>query len=162
MTPTSERKDKAPQVEERPEEPRKRNPFLVIADSLNKIREYCGCSQKVVRAACAMVGAEGEDTLIETLEGLLQKQTFIDLQAKNLNLKEEVRRLKEELEDERKANGMATTKLSKSLKLVRRMEWVAQQLAEILNKAKLFDEGLAKNLVTAAKVIQFSWTSTRR
>ena len=33
------------------------------------------------------------------------------------------------------------------------MEGVAQQLADILNKAKLFDKGLAKNSVTAAKVI---------
>ena len=30
---------------------------------------------------------------------------------------------------------------------------VVQQPADILNKAKLFDAGLAKNLVTAAKVI---------
>ena len=33
------------------------------------------------------------------------------------------------------------------------MEGVAQQPAEILNKARLFDEGLTKNPVTAAKVI---------
>ena len=37
VTPTSGRKDKAPIVEERQEEPRKRNPFLVIVDSLNEI-----------------------------------------------------------------------------------------------------------------------------
>ena len=70
VTPTSARKDKALQMEERPEEPRKRNPFLVIADSLNEIRECCGQTQKVVWAACALVEVEGEDTLIEMLEGL--------------------------------------------------------------------------------------------
>ena len=64
-----------------------------------------------------------------------------------------MKKLKEELEDERKANAMAAIKLSESLELVRKMEGVAQQPAEILNKAKLFDEGLAKNPVTAAKVI---------
>ena len=47
---------------------------------------------------------------------------------------------------------MAATKLGKSLELVRKIEGVAQQPADILNKAKLFDEGLAKNPVTAAKV----------
>ena len=46
MTPTSEIKDKAPQVEERPEQQRKRNQFSVIADSLNKIQERCGRTQK--------------------------------------------------------------------------------------------------------------------
>ena len=152
MTPTSGRKDKALQVEERPEEPRKRNPFSEIADSLNKIREQCGRTRKVVRAACAMVRAEREDTLIETLEGLPQKQTVTDLKAKNHKLKEKVKKLKEELKDKRKANATATTKLSKSLELVRKMEGVVQQSAEILNKAKLFDEGLAKNPIIAAKV----------
>ena len=42
VMPTSGRKDKAPQVEERLEEPRKRNPFSVIADSLNEIEEHYG------------------------------------------------------------------------------------------------------------------------
>ena len=100
-----------------------------------------------------MVGAEGEDTLIETLEWLPQKQSVIDLKVKNHKLKEEVKKLKEELEDERKANATAATKLSESLELVRKMEEVVQQPKEILNKAKFFDEGLAKNPVTTAKVI---------
>ena len=37
VTPTSGRKNKAPQVEEKVEEPRRKNPFQVIADSLNEI-----------------------------------------------------------------------------------------------------------------------------
>ena len=107
MTPTSAKKDKAPQVEERQEEPRKRNPFSMIADSLNEIRERYGWTRKVVWAACALVGAEGEDTLIEMLEGLPQKQTVSDLKEKNHKLKEEVKKLKEELADEKKANSVA-------------------------------------------------------
>ena len=39
VIPTYGRKNKAPQVEERLEELRKKNPFQVIADSLNEIRE---------------------------------------------------------------------------------------------------------------------------
>ena len=97
-------------MEERPKEPRKMNPFSMIATSLNEIRERCRRTRKVVRAACALVGVEGEDTLIEKLEGLLQKQTVIDLKEKNHKLKEEVKKLKEELADEKKANSMAATK----------------------------------------------------
>ena len=107
----------------------------------------------MVRAAYTIVGAKGEDTLVETLKELPQKQAVLDLESKNAKLKEEVKRLKEELEDEKKANSVATTKLGESLELVRKMEGVAQQPADVLNKAKLFDEGLAKNPVTAAKVI---------
>ena len=140
-------------MEERLEEPKRRNPFSVIADSLNEIQERRGRTRKVVWAACALVEAEGEDTLIETLEELPQKQTITNLEAKNQKLKEEVKRLKEELKDEKEANATTATKLSESLELVRKMEGVAQQPAKILNKAKLFDECLAKNPVTAAKVI---------
>ena len=48
---------------------------------------------------------------------------------------------------------MAATKLGKSLELVRKIEGVVQQPADLLNKAKLFNAGLAKNPVTTAKVI---------
>ena len=40
---------------------------------------------------------------------------------------EEVKKLKEELADEKKTNSMAATKLRQSLELVRKMEEVAQQ-----------------------------------
>ena len=63
-----------------------------------------------------------------------------------------MKRLKE-LEDKKKANVVVATKLSESLELFKKMEGVAQQSVEILNKARFFDEGLAKNLVTTAKVI---------
>ena len=108
---------------------------------------------KIFRAACAQVKAEDEDCLLEALRELPQKQAITDLQGKNDKLKEEIKRLKEELEDERKANAIAATKLSESLDLIRKMEGIVQQLAEVLNKARLFDEGLAKNPVTAAKVV---------
>ena len=64
-----------------------------------------------------------------------------------------MKKLKEELADKKKANSVAASKLGESLELVRKMEGVAQQPAEILNKARLCDEGLAKNPVTTAKVI---------
>ena len=90
---------------------------------------------------------------METLKELLQRQAVLDFESKNAKLKEEVKRLKEELEDERKANAVAATKLGESLELVWKMEGVVQQSANILNKAKLFDVGLAKNLIIAVKVI---------
>ena len=62
-----------------------------------------------------MVGAEDEDCLLETMKELPQKRTVTDLQEKGEKLKEEVKWLKEELEDEKKANAIATTKLNESL-----------------------------------------------
>ena len=68
-------------------------------------------------------------------------------------MRSSVKKLKEEPEDERKANSIAATKLGESMELIQKMEGVVQQPADILNKAKLFDVGLAKNPITAAKVI---------
>ena len=58
VTSTSGRKDKEPQVEERPEAAKKKGPFSVIADALNEIREHFVHIQKINRAACVMVGAK--------------------------------------------------------------------------------------------------------
>ena len=44
-------------------------------------------------------------------------------------------------------------KLNDSLDLVRKIEGYIRLPADVLNKARLFDEGFAKNQVTAAKVI---------
>ena len=90
---------------------------------------------------------------METLKELSKKQAVLNLESKNAKLKEEVKRLKEELEDERKANLVAATKLGESLELVRKIEGLVQQPTDILNKAKLFNASLAKSPVTIAKVI---------
>ena len=107
----------------------------------------------MVGSACAVVRAEGEDTLVKMLKELPQRQAVFDLESMNAKLKEEVKRLKDKLKDERKANSVAATKLGESLELVQKMEEVVQQPADILNKAKLFYEGLAKNPIIATKVI---------
>ena len=90
---------------------------------------------------------------METLKELPQRQMVVDLESRNAKLKEEVKKLKKELEDERKANSIGAAKLGESMELIRKMEGVVQQPTDILNKAKMFDAGLAKNPVTAAKVI---------
>ena len=103
-----------------------------------------------------MVGGNDQDNLLEVLEVLEElphKQTIIDLQVKGEKLQMEVNRLKEELEDKKKANAVAATKLSNRLDLIRKMEGYVQQPVEVLNKARFFDEGLAKNSVTTTKVI---------
>ena len=100
-----------------------------------------------------MAGAEDEDSQLETMKELLCKQTVTDLQEKGEKLQREVKQLKQELEDEKKAHFVAATKLSESLELIRKMEGFIQQRTEVFNKARLFNEGLFKNPVTTAKVI---------
>ena len=159
VTPTSARKEKATQEEERVEEPRKRNLFQVIADSLHEIRDRCVRTRKVVWSACAVVGAEGEDTLMDTLKELPQRQMVLDLESRNAKLNEEVKKLKKELEDERKANSIGAAKLGESMEQIRKMEGLIQQPADILNKAKLFEAGLLKSLVTCTYITTKMYSS---
>ena len=100
-----------------------------------------------------MVSTEDEDVLLGALKELQYVQTVIDLQSETEELQMEVNRLKEELEDEKKANVVEATKLSDSLDLICKVEGYIQQPADVLNKARLFDEGLAKDRVIAVKVI---------
>ena len=64
-----------------------------------------------------------------------------------------VSQLKEELNKKKKANLVAVNKLNDSLDVIQKVEAYIRHPADVLNKTRLFNEGLAKNLVRAAKVI---------
>ena len=100
-----------------------------------------------------MVSMEHQDDPLETLEQLPHEQTIIDLQTKGEELEREVNRLKGELKKEEKAKVVAVNKVNGNLDLVRKIKGYIKFPADVLNKARLFYESLAKNLVTAAKVI---------
>ena len=67
---------------------------------------------------------------METPKKLLQRQTVMDLESRNAKLKEEMKKLNEELEDERKANSIRAAKFGESMELIRKMEGVVQQRAD--------------------------------
>ena len=50
-------------------------------------------------------------------------------------------------------NVVVVNKLNESLDLVCKLDSYIQLPVDVLNKARLFDEGFAKNPVTSAKVI---------
>ena len=68
-------------------------------------------------------------------------------------LKAKVNWLKEELDNEKKANIVAVNKLNDNLNVIQNIENYIQEPAIVLNKAKLFNEGLAKNPVSTTWVI---------
>ena len=115
----------------------KKESVQCVAEALKEIRDHFAHTRKIIRAACAQIGAEDEDYLLEALRELPRKKAITDLQGKNDKLKQEIKRLREELEDEKKVNSVAATKLSESLDLIRKMEGIVQQPAEVLNKARL-------------------------
>ena len=50
-------------------------------------------------------------------------------------------------------NQYAVNKLNDSLELIKKFERYVKEPTKVLNKARLFDEGLAKHLISFSKVI---------
>ena len=88
------------------------------------------------------------DDLLPILKLLLHQQTVMDLETQVGELKAKVNRIKEELNKEKKANIVKVNNLNGSMD-----GGYISEPADVLNKAKLFNAGLAKNPISIAKVI---------
>ena len=66
---------------------------------------------------------------------------------------EKSKKVREELKEEKEAHRKALDKLNLSLAFNQKLETYVGHTGDVVNKAKLFDANLAKNPVTAEKVI---------
>ena len=66
---------------------------------------------------------------------------------------EKSKKISEELKEEKEAHKKALDKLNLSLAFNQKLETYVRHTGDVVNKAKLFDANLAKNPVTAGKVI---------
>ena len=76
-----------------------------------------------------------------------------ELEAKNAFLLEKANKTGAELKEEKKEHKKALDKLNVALAFNQKLETYVGNIGDVINKAKLFDANLAKNPVTAGKVI---------
>ena len=76
-----------------------------------------------------------------------------ELEAKNAFLLENANKTGAELKEEKEEHKKALDKLNVALTFNQKLETYVGNTGDVINKAKLFDANLAKNLVTAGKVI---------
>ena len=76
-----------------------------------------------------------------------------ELEAKNAFLLEKANKTGAELKEEKEEHKKALDKLNLALTFNQKLETYVGNIRDVINKAKLFDANLAKNPVTARKVI---------
>ena len=107
----------------------------------------------LIWAMLVKVRADDLNALLEKLEDLPRQETIIELQTKVEGLQERVTQLKHKLQIEKADNQLAVKKMNNSLKVIKKIEDYIWHQADVLSKARVFDEVLAKNLASAVKVI---------
>ena len=102
---------------------------------------------------CARLRNIQPDGLLDAIDNLPSQKRVEELEAKVAFLQEKSKKVSEELREEKEAHKKALDKLNLSLAFNQKLETYVGHTGDVVNKAKLFDANLAKNPVTAGKVI---------
>ena len=98
---------------------------------------------------CARLG----NIQLEAIDDLPSQKKVDELEAKSTFLHEKSKKISDELKEEKEAHQKALEKLNLSLAFNQKLETYVGHTEDVVNKAKLFDANLAKNPITAGKVI---------
>ena len=120
---------------------------------MKEIREREREQRELIRAICARLGNVQPDGLLEAIDDLPSQKNVDELEAKNTFLHKKSKKISEELKEEKEAHKKVLDKLNLSLAFNKKLETYVGHTGDVVNKAKLFDANLAKNPVTAGKVI---------
>ena len=91
--------------------------------------------------------------MVAAINNLPSWKKVAEMEAKNSFLLEKTKKLQEELDKQKKQNQEAINRLNAALLFNQKLEEYISFPGNLLNKAKLFDNNMAKNPVQAAKVI---------
>ena len=130
-----------------------KDPYQTITTSLQEIWQWEQKQGELIRALCKKLGKVRPKELEAAIDNLPSRKRMDELEAKNSFLLDKGNKLKVELKQERKDHLKAIDKLNSALLFNQKLEAYVGNTGEVVNKARLFDENLAKHLVSAAKVI---------
>ena len=108
---------------------------------------------RTFQALCRRLGNVQLDGLLEVVDDLPSQKKVDKLEAKNAFLLEKSSKTSAELKEEKEEHKKALDKLNVALAFNQKLEAYVGNIRDAINKAKLFDTNLAKNPVTARKVI---------
>ena len=127
--------------------------YQVIAQAMKEIREREREQRELIRALCARLRDVQPDGLLEAIDDLPSQKKVDELEAKSTFWHEKAKKVSDELKEEKEAHWKALNKLNLSLAFNQKLETYVGHTGDVVNKAQLFDANLAKNPVTAGKVI---------
>ena len=125
----------------------------MIAHAMKDIQEREPEQQSLIRALCARLGNVQPDGLLEAVDDLPSQKKMDELEAKDTFLLEKANKTSVELKEEKEEHKKALDKLNLALAFNQKLETYVENTGDVINKAKLFDANLAKNPITAGKVI---------
>ena len=125
----------------------------MITHAMKDIQEREREQQGLIRALCARLKNVQLDGLLEAVDNLPLQKKVDELEAKNAFLLEKANKTGAELKEEKEEHKKALDKLNLVLAFNQKLETYVGNTEDVINKAKLFDANLAKNPVTAGKVI---------
>ena len=127
--------------------------FQVIAHALKDIQEREREREGLIWALCRRLGNVQLEGLLEAVDDLPKQRKVDELEAKNAFLLEKASKTGMELKEVKKDHKKALDKLNVALAFNQKLEAYVGHTRDVVNKARLFDANLAKNPVTAGKVI---------
>ena len=127
--------------------------YQAIIDHIKKIWAREIIQGEIIRATCKKLTKCKPEDLVVAIDSLPTWKKVGELEAKNNFLLMKANKLKNELNKEKVENQTAIDKLNASLLLNQKLEEYVSHSSDVLNKARLFDNNLATNPVSAAKVI---------
>ena len=127
--------------------------FQVIDHTLKDIREREREREGLIRALCRRLGNIQSEGLLEAVDDLPTQKKVDELKAKTAFLLEKASKSNVELKEVKEHHKKALDKLNVALAFNEKLEAYVCHTGDVVNKARLFDANLAKNPVTARKVI---------
>ena len=127
--------------------------YQVIAHTLKEIRERKHEQEALIRALCMRLGNVQSEGLLEAVDNLPTQKKVDELEAKIAFLLEKASKANAELKEVKEDHWKALDKLNVMLAFNQKLEAYVGHTGDVVNKARLFDANLAKNPVSAGKII---------
>ena len=127
--------------------------YQAIANNLKEIRDREHAQGELIRAQCKKLGNIKLKELEVVINSMPTQKRMNELEAKNNFLLEKANKLRANLKETRKDHHKAVDKLNTTLQFNQKFEEYVGHPGDVVNKVRLFDENLTRNLVSVRKVI---------
>ena len=127
--------------------------YQSIASNLKEIRDREHAQGEHIRALCKKLRNIKPEELEVAIDGMPTQKKMDELEAKNNFLLEKANKLRADLKETREDHHKAVDKLNATLQFNQKLEEYIGNPGDVVSKARLFDENLARNSVSAGKVI---------
>ena len=107
----------------------------------------------IIQAAYKKLGKCKPEDMVAAIDNRPSRKKIDKMEAKNNFLLEKMKKLREELDEQKKQNQETINRLNVALPFNQKLEEYVSFLSDVLNKARLFNNNMAKNLVLAPKII---------